>query len=94
VEQSPGFSAAGKPILIIENRQRAWADWGLAGSAETTPRSPTIPVGGPGGARCEGLMTHFASAADYDSLQNDHQAAAFSTCDAASIWPELAAPFS
>jgi alanine racemase len=28
-------------------------------------------------ARCEGLMTHFASAADYDSLQTDHQAAAF-----------------
>jgi len=28
-------------------------------------------------ARCEGLMTHFASAADYGSLQTDHQAAAF-----------------
>jgi alanine racemase len=28
---------------------------------------------------CEGLMTHFASAADYDSLQTEHQAAAF--CD-------------
>jgi alanine racemase len=27
--------------------------------------------------RCEGLMTHFASAADYDSLQTEHQAAAF-----------------
>jgi len=30
-------------------------------------------------ARCEGLMTHFASAADYGSLQTDHQARAF--CD-------------
>jgi alanine racemase len=28
-------------------------------------------------ARCEGLMTHFASAADYGSLQTDHQEAAF-----------------
>jgi alanine racemase len=28
-------------------------------------------------ALCEGLMTHFASAADYGSLQTDHQAAAF-----------------
>jgi alanine racemase len=28
-------------------------------------------------AHCEGLMTHFASAADYDSLQTEHQAAAF-----------------
>jgi alanine racemase len=28
-------------------------------------------------ARCEGLMTHFASAADYGSLQTDNQAAAF-----------------
>src|SRR5262245_19262117 len=28
-------------------------------------------------AQCEGLMTHFASAADYGSLQTDHQAAAF-----------------
>src|SRR5260221_10109191 len=28
-------------------------------------------------ARCEGLMTHFASAAHYDSLPTDHQAAAF-----------------
>ncbi len=28
-------------------------------------------------ATCEGLMTHFASAADYDSLQTEHQAAAF-----------------
>src|SRR5205807_8277159 len=27
--------------------------------------------------RCEGLMTHFASAADYNSLQTEHQAAAF-----------------
>jgi len=27
--------------------------------------------------RCEGLMTHFASAADYGSLQTDNQAAAF-----------------
>jgi alanine racemase len=30
-------------------------------------------------ARCEGLMTHFASAADYGSLQTDHQVAAFQT---------------
>src|SRR6185369_1836984 len=30
-----------------------------------------------GNARCEGLMTHFASASDYGSLQTDHQAAAF-----------------
>lgn len=29
------------------------------------------------GACCEGLMTHFASAADYNSLQTDHQTAAF-----------------
>jgi len=28
-------------------------------------------------ARCEGLMTHFASASDYDSLQTDHQTEAF-----------------
>jgi alanine racemase len=28
-------------------------------------------------ARCEGLMTHFASAADYGSLQTDHQESAF-----------------
>jgi alanine racemase len=28
-------------------------------------------------AHCEGLMTHFASAADYQSLQTEHQAAAF-----------------
>src|SRR5438876_8379694 len=28
-------------------------------------------------AQCEGLMTHFASAADYGSLQTEHQAAAF-----------------
>jgi alanine racemase len=28
-------------------------------------------------ARCEGLMTHFASAADYGSLQTDNQVAAF-----------------
>jgi alanine racemase len=28
-------------------------------------------------AHCEGLMTHFASAADYGSLQTEHQSAAF-----------------
>jgi alanine racemase len=28
-------------------------------------------------AHCEGLMTHFASAADYQSLQTEHQVAAF-----------------
>jgi alanine racemase len=28
-------------------------------------------------AQCEGLMTHFASAADYGSLQTEHQSAAF-----------------
>jgi alanine racemase len=28
-------------------------------------------------ARCEGLLTHFASAADYGSLQTEHQVAAF-----------------
>lgn len=33
-------------------------------------------------ARCEGLMTHFASASDYVSLQTDNQVAAFHrTCD-------------
>jgi alanine racemase len=30
-----------------------------------------------GVARCEGLMTHFASATDYGSLQTDHQESAF-----------------
>jgi alanine racemase len=30
-----------------------------------------------GAARCEGLMTHFASATDYGSLQTDHQESAF-----------------
>ena len=43
-------------------------------------------------ARCEGIMTHFASAADYGSLQTENQAAAFRrTCDdlcAAGISPE------
>ena len=43
-------------------------------------------------ARCEGLMTHFASAADYGSLQTDNQVAAFRRmCDAltqAGIAPE------
>jgi alanine racemase len=43
-------------------------------------------------ARCEGLMTHFASAADYGSLQTDNQVAAFRRmCDTlkqAGIAPE------
>src|SRR6266566_10077211 len=34
-------------------------------------------IGSSSNARCEGLMTHFASAADYQSLQTEHQAAAF-----------------
>ena len=37
----------------------------------------TAVVGSAAGALCEGLMTHFASASDYGSLQTDHQAAAF-----------------
>jgi len=41
------------------------------------PEQVAAAIGSAGSARCEGLMTHFASAADYGSLQTDHQADAF-----------------
>jgi alanine racemase len=41
------------------------------------PEQVLAAVKSAGSARCEGLMTHFASAADFGSLQTENQAAAF-----------------
>jgi len=41
------------------------------------PDQIVAAIGSASNARCEGLMTHFASASDYGSLQTDHQAAVF-----------------
>src|SRR6266700_5860756 len=64
---------AGKPIRYHLKIDSGMGRLGTRASAEQIATA----IQSAGSARCEGLMTHFASAADYDSLQTDHQAAAF-----------------
>src|SRR6266478_4842907 len=64
---------AGKPIRYHLKIDSGMGRLGTRASAEQIATA----IQSAGSARCEGLMTHFASAADYGSLQTDHQAAAF-----------------
>ncbi len=64
---------AGKPIRYHLKIDSGMTRLGTRAAAEQIAAA----IQSAGSARCEGLMTHFASAADYGSLQTDHQAAAF-----------------
>ena len=64
--------AAGKPIATTSRSIPVWAAWAPA----LRPRDPAALANAPH-AHLEGLMTHFASAADYTKSQTDEQLAYF-----------------
>jgi alanine racemase len=64
---------AGKPIAY---HLKIDSGMGRLGT-RACPDQVAAAIGAAANARCEGLMTHFASAADYSSLQTDHQETAF-----------------
>ena len=66
-------AASGKPIRYHLKIDSGMGRLGTRAGAEQI----VAAIRSAGNTRCEGLMTHFASAADYTSLQTDQQAEAF-----------------
>jgi alanine racemase len=73
LEDIADLEQLGKPILY-----HLKIDSGMSRLGTRACADQIVPaIHSSSNARCEGLMTHFASAADYSSLQTEHQAAAF-----------------
>jgi alanine racemase len=73
LEDIAGLEQLGKPILYHLKIDSGMSRLGTRACADQI----VAAIRSSSNARCEGLMTHFASAADYSSLQTEHQAAAF-----------------